>query len=44
MPIDESNLQNSECEMNLEIKGLWLTENNYGLYITIKTIKINKFN
>ena len=44
MIIDESNLQNSECEIKLTIKGIWVTENNYGLYIIVKSIKINKFN
>ena len=42
--IYESNLQNAECAINLSIKGIWVTENNYGLYIIIKSIKINKFN
>ncbi len=44
MIIDENNLQNAECEFNLLIKGIWLTDNNYGLYIIINSIKINKFN
>ncbi len=44
MMIDENNLQNAECEFNLLIKGIWLTDNNYGLYIIINSIKINKFN
>lgn len=42
--IDHSNLVNSECDIKLDLKGIWLNDNNYGLYITIKTIKINKFN
>ncbi len=44
MMIDENNLQNAECEFNLLIKGIWLSDNNYGLYIIINSIKINKFN
>ncbi len=44
MMIDESNLQNAECEIHAEIKGIWVTENNYGLYIVLKSIKVNKFN
>ncbi len=44
MMIDENNLQNSECEFNLLIKGIWINDNNYGLYIIINSIKINKFN
>ena len=42
--IDHSNLTNSECDIKLDLKGVWLNDNNYGLYITIKSIKINKFN
>jgi hypothetical protein len=42
--IDESNLQNTECEINLLIKGIWITENNYGLYIIINNIRVIKFN
>jgi hypothetical protein len=44
MMIDENNLQNAECEFNLLIKGIWINDNNYGLYIIINSIKINKFN
>jgi hypothetical protein len=44
MMIDESNLQNAECGFNLLIKGIWVNDNNYGLYIIINSIKINKFN
>ena len=44
MIIDESNLQNAECEIKLSIKGIWVTDNNYGLYIIVNSIKINKFN
>ena len=44
MMIDESNLQNAECGFNLLIKGIWVNDNNYGLYIIIHSIKINKFN
>ena len=44
MMIDENNLQNAECEFNLLIKGIWVNDNNYGLYIIINSIKINKFN
>ena len=44
MIIDESNLQNAECELKLSIKGIWVNDNNYGLYITVSSIKINKFN
>lgn len=44
MMIDESNLQNAECNINLLIKGIWINDNNYGLYITVNSIKINKFN
>jgi len=43
MFIDHSNLQNSYCDAILDLKGIWLTENSYGFYITIKSIKINKF-
>jgi hypothetical protein len=42
--IDHTNLVNSECDIKLDLKGIWLNDNNYGLYITIKSIKINKFN
>jgi hypothetical protein len=44
MMIDENNLQNAECEFDLLIKGIWINDNNYGLYIIINSIKINKFN
>jgi hypothetical protein len=44
MIIDESNLQNAECDINLLIKGIWINDNNYGLYIIVNSIKINKFN
>jgi hypothetical protein len=42
--LDHTNLTNSECDIKLDLKGIWLNDNNYGLYITIKSIKINKFN
>ena len=41
--LDHNNLTNSVCDVKLYIKGLWLTNNNYGLYINVKSIKINKF-
>lgn len=44
MIIDETNLTNTECDINLTIKGIWINDNNYGLYITLNNIKINKFN
>lgn len=43
MFIDDSNLQNATCDAILDLKGIWSNENNYGLYITIKSIKITKF-
>lgn len=43
MIIDHNNLTNSVCDIKLYIKGIWLTNNNYGLYITVQSIKINKF-
>jgi hypothetical protein len=42
--IDIINTKNSECDIKLKIKGIWTTDNNYGLYITIDDININKFN
>lgn len=42
--IDIINIKNSECNIKLKIKGIWINENNYGLYITIDDININKFN
>jgi len=42
--LDHSNLTNSDCDIKLDLKGIWLNDNNYGLYITVKSIKINKFN
>lgn len=43
MFIDHTNLQNAYCDAILDLKGIWLNENSYGFYITIKSIKINKF-
>lgn len=42
--IDIINTKNSECDLKLKIKGIWANNNNYGLYITIDDININKFN
>lgn len=42
--IDIINTKKSECDIKLKIKGIWTNDNNYGLYITIDDIKINKFN
>jgi hypothetical protein len=44
MMIDETNLINAECEIDLSIKGIWVNDNNYGMYIIINKIKVNKFN
>ena len=43
MTIDHTNLQHTYCDVNLDLKGIWITENSYGFYITIKSIKITKF-
>ena len=44
MVIDYSNLTNSNCNIDLFIQGFWTNENSYGLYITVKSIEIIKFN
>lgn len=42
--IDECNLKLSDCEIDLTLKGIWINDNNYGLYFVINSIKIIKFN
>jgi hypothetical protein len=42
--LDHNNLQSANCDAILNLNGLWISENNFGLYITIKSIKITKFN
>jgi len=44
MFIDLINIQNSDCEIDLMIKGVYIKENHYGLYIIVKSIRILKFN
>jgi len=44
MNVDESNLQLSDCKINIIIKGIWTTDNNCGLYVGINSINIVKFN
>lgn len=44
MIIDETNLKLSDCEIDLTLKGIWVNDNNYGLYFVINSIKIIKFN
>jgi hypothetical protein len=43
MMIDNSNLQYAYCDAIIDLKGIWLTENSFGFYLTIKSIRINKF-
>lgn len=42
--IDETNLNLADCEINLTLKGIWINDNNYGLYFAINSIKVIKFN
>jgi hypothetical protein len=44
MIIDECNLTNTNCDINLSINGIWTNDNYFGLYIVVNNIKINKFN
>lgn len=44
MIIDEINLNLSDAETNLTIKGIWTNDNNYGLYIVVNSVKVIKFN
>ncbi len=44
MMIDEVNLNLSDCEADLTIKGIWTSDNYYGLYIIVNSIKVIKFN
>ena len=44
--ITSDNLKNSECDINLILKGIWINNdiNSYGLLWEINDIKVNKFN
>lgn len=42
--IDECNLNLSDCEIDLTLKGIWINDNNFGLYFVINSIKVIKFN
>lgn len=44
MMIDKVNLNLADCEVNLSIKGVWFNDNNCGIYITIDSIRVIKFN
>ncbi len=41
--IDESNLKLTDCDVELLLKGVWLNDNNYGLYFSILNIRVLKF-
>ena len=41
--IDSSNLNNSTCNLSLLLKGMWITESNYGLYWEINSIQVLSF-
>lgn len=41
--LDYTNLEKSYCDIEIQLKGIWLTENNYGLYWIINSIKVIKF-
>lgn len=40
---DYTNLEKSYCDIEIQLKGIWLTENNYGLYWVVNSIKVLKF-
>ena len=44
--ITSDNLKNSECDINLTLKGIWINNdiNSYGLLWEATDIKVNKFN
>jgi hypothetical protein len=44
--ITSDNLKNSECDIEITLKGIWLNNDisSYGLLWEVNTIKINKFN
>ena len=41
--IDYSSLKKTYCDIEIQLKGIWLTENNYGLYWVVNSIKVLKF-
>jgi hypothetical protein len=43
MDIDYINLPNTTCNIKCLIKGCWINENSYGLYIIVNSIEIIKF-
>ena len=44
MELDHINLLNTNCNIILELKGIWVERNTYGLYITVKSNEVVKFN
>jgi hypothetical protein len=43
MFIEYTNLEKSYCDVEIQLKGIWIAENNYGLYWIINKIKVLKF-
>jgi hypothetical protein len=41
--MDYTNLDKSYCDIEIQLKGIWLSENNYGLYWIVNKIKVLKF-
>lgn len=41
--IDGSNLTNATCDISLLLKGIWITDANYGLYWEIQSIRVASF-
>ena len=42
--IDSPNLNNTSCNIDVVLQGFWINNNEYGMYIIVKSIEIIKFN
>ena len=44
MFIEINNIVNTTCNIELQLKGIWVNDTSYGLYWGLNYIQINKFN